>query len=262
MQETLQEEYSPTYCKELEAAYGPGLMSEGSFDGIEAMLEGVNLDSIKAVDFGCGLGGVAYYLAKKYSMQITGLDVSPWMISQAESQCPDVIKDRVSFKVLNAGQSWPLSNQTYDLVYSKGVLTHIKDKLGIFKRANKVLRNNGQFVIVDWLSANKNSWGPQISHLIELEGLDINPETVDSYQEAIKLSPFNLIYTQDQSNLYSRYNLEIVNRLLDSSHRDELLKVFSPESLKLAIEGYQAIYQAIESRELQVYKFILEKAAD
>lgn len=260
MVEIIQEEYTPGYCKELEAAYGQGLMSEGGVEGIEAMLEGIKLDNLKAVDFGCGLGGATYYLSQKYAMQITGLDISPWVINQAQNQCPEAIKDRVLFEVLSASQSWPLPHQAYDIVYSKGVLTHIKDKLGLFEKASKVLKSKGLFVIVDWLSVNKNNWGSQISRLIELEGLKIHPETVDSYHEAIRLSPFKLVYTQDQSKLYSRYNLEIVNRLSDNSQREALLKVFVPESLEDAIQGYQAIYQAIESRELQVYKFILEKA--
>ncbi len=32
---TLEDEYTPTYCLQLEAAYGEGMMSEGGVKGIE-----------------------------------------------------------------------------------------------------------------------------------------------------------------------------------------------------------------------------------
>lgn len=53
---TMEEEYTPEYCHELEAAYGKGLMSEGGFEGIEHMFEGISLEGKKALDIGSGLG--------------------------------------------------------------------------------------------------------------------------------------------------------------------------------------------------------------
>ena len=49
-----------------EAIYGENLISLGGLDAIDNMFSDVDLRKLKALDVGFGLGGVAFYLAKKY----------------------------------------------------------------------------------------------------------------------------------------------------------------------------------------------------
>lgn len=57
--------YTDEYCHQLELAYGNNMMSEGGGDAIENMFENIDIEHKKALDFGSGLGGVAFYLAEK-----------------------------------------------------------------------------------------------------------------------------------------------------------------------------------------------------
>ena len=70
---TIIDEYPEEYCLALEAAYGQGMMSEGGEQGIEEMFSGIALSGKSALDIGCGLGGVAFYLASQHNMQVTVL---------------------------------------------------------------------------------------------------------------------------------------------------------------------------------------------
>src|SRR4051794_34392800 len=87
-QQKLIDEYSESYCAMLEMAYGQGIMSAGGTEAIETLFEGLNIKNKKALDIGFGLGGIMMYLAKAHGMQITGLEVSPWLAEEANRRTP------------------------------------------------------------------------------------------------------------------------------------------------------------------------------
>ncbi len=65
-------EYSKSYCESLEWAYGTGMMSEGGGEAIEKMVRDIPLSGFRVLDVGCGLGGVACYLASQYQVEVIG----------------------------------------------------------------------------------------------------------------------------------------------------------------------------------------------
>ncbi|HXF28223.1 MAG TPA: methyltransferase domain-containing protein, partial [Chlamydiales bacterium] len=161
-----EEEYTPPYCLQLEAAYGEGLMSEGGIEGIEHMFDHIALDGKVALDIGSGLGGVAFYLAEKYKMDVTGLEVNAWMVEESKKRTPVFLKNRVHFLLSDSNNNWPIPNEKYDLIYSKGVLTHLGVKDGVFQECHRLLKNGGLFIITDWLSSDKKKWGENIERLV------------------------------------------------------------------------------------------------
>jgi ubiquinone/menaquinone biosynthesis C-methylase UbiE len=62
-------------------------------------------------------------------------------------------------------------------MYSKGVLTHVESKDGIFQECYRLLKKEGLLVIIDWLSSEDGRWGENILGLMELEKLALFPET-------------------------------------------------------------------------------------
>ncbi|MGE3954277.1 MAG: cyclopropane-fatty-acyl-phospholipid synthase family protein [Parachlamydiales bacterium] len=83
------EEYPPEYCRLLEAVYGEGMMSEG---GPGALFMETPVRGERALDIGAGLGGIACHLADRYGMEVTGLDVNPWMVEEATRRAPPAIR--------------------------------------------------------------------------------------------------------------------------------------------------------------------------
>ena len=153
----------------------------------------------------------------------------------------------------------PIPNQSYDIVYSKGVLAHVESKTPLFQECKRLLKDGGFLVINDWLSADEKKWGKNIARLVELEHLPIYPENEKGYIELLKQNGFTLLSSQDDSLEYLRYNREIVDRLKDPARRQMLLKDFDEKGLQEAIEGYEAIATAIETGELKVFRFVAQK---
>ena len=178
---TLEEEYTPNYCLQLEAAYGEGMMSEGGLEGIDYMFRSIPLENKVALDIGSGIGGVALYLADKFSMEVTGVEVNPWMVVESKRRIPDHLKGRVDFCLSASNSGWAFPNNSYDIVYSKGVLTHLETKDEIFQECYRLLKKGGILVITDWLSSEEKRWGKNIGRLVELENLVLFPESKTRY---------------------------------------------------------------------------------
>jgi len=256
---SLEEEYTPNYCLQLEAAYGNGMMSEGGPAGIDYMFDSIALENKTALDIGSGIGGAAFYLAEKFSMQITGLEVNAWMVAESKKRIPKHLKGKVGFWLSTSNKDWPILDESYDIIYSKGVLTHLETKNEIFQECYRLLKKGGQLIITDWLSSEKRQWGENISRLVQLENLALFPESHTGYIELLQKNGFTIISTRDDSYVYHRFNQEIIERLQDVTQRQMLLNCFNETELKASIEGYESIVKALEVEELKVYRFVVQK---
>lgn len=92
LREQVVAEYTSEFCLLLEEHYGPGMMSEGGSQAIEHMFEGVALSNKKALDVGCGLGGVPLYLVETHNMDVTGLEINQWMVQESIKRIPKKLK--------------------------------------------------------------------------------------------------------------------------------------------------------------------------
>lgn len=256
---SLEEEYTPNYCLQLEAAYGNGMMSEGGAEGIEYMFDAISLDGKTALDIGSGLGGVAFYLAEKHGLQVTGLDVNAWMIEESKKRTPEFLKGKVNFLLSTSNSHWPIPNEHYDLIYSKGVLTHIEKKDSVFQECHRLLKSGGLLVITDWLSSDEKKWGENIARLVELENLALFPENESGYIEVLKKNGFTVLSVRDDSSVFFRYNVEIIERLKDPLRRKLLSTYFDEAGLQASIEGYESIARAFDVGELRCLRFVAQK---
>jgi ubiquinone/menaquinone biosynthesis C-methylase UbiE len=256
--QSLEEEYTPKYCLELETAYGEGMMSEGGGQAVDSMFKELLsvLPNKKALDIGSGLGGVPFYLAKKYKMDVTGLEVNPWMVEESSRRISEEFKNTVRFALSTSNRHWPFDSQSFDIVYSKGVLVQIEDKKDLLQESYRLLKKGGYLVITDWLSSDEKKWGPHIAKLVELEKLTLYPENVASYKTILEKNGFQTLSIREDTDDYIRYNKNIIERL-----RTQLSKQSTDSSFDIAaaIEGYEAIVEAFETGELHTIRFLVQK---
>ncbi len=113
----------------------------------------------RCLDYGAGTGISTQFLQSQ-GLEVTGVDVSEEMLSQAALNCPDT-----SFYLVQNG-SIPSMSETYDLVFSSLVFFELgseKAILAYLEEAKRVLKNEGVFIAVtgsqemysrDWLTFN------------------------------------------------------------------------------------------------------------
>lgn len=80
-----------------------------------------------ALDFGCGTGRITLALSQKCT-EVTGIDVSPAMIAEAEKNQLAQEKKNIQF-IVSPGEA-PFLTETYDYIHSAMVFQHIHPKDG------------------------------------------------------------------------------------------------------------------------------------
>jgi|GEM_PF-1666002 len=224
-----------------EAMYGPGLISLGGYEAVDQMFKGIDISQKKLLDVGSGMGGMAYYLARKFHAIVTGLEIHSWMAQYATNHTPEAIKDDVNFIIYNEEGLIPAQPQTFDIICSKGVLTHVADKRELFRDLHRVLKSSGRICLIDWIVPEEK--GPQN---------DVRPsdeisckETLSSYQKILADCGFINTTFENESESYLRY-AKILGAILES----EDFKSFASDTLReILVTSNLKLIKDIESGE-------------
>lgn len=134
-----------------------------SFLNPEEILDDFELSpNIVAAEFGCGSGGFAIPLAKRLDQGLVyAIDIQESPLSALKSQA--LLENIVNIKIIRSDLEKPkgstLIPDSLDLVFIPNVLFQIEDKSAIISEAERVLKNKGKLVVIDWLL--KASQGPE-----------------------------------------------------------------------------------------------------
>lgn len=227
----------PIYCPEnvplFEAIYGKNLISLGGLAAVDRMLSGLNVRGLKILDLGFGLGGAAFYLAQTYQVEVTGVEIHPWMVAYAKEQTPPNLSHLLKFDTYNDRGEIPFSANSFDMVYSKGVLNHVKDKNTLFQQVALVLKPQGLFVIADWLF-------PQIK--TDTTGF-LACETQESYQQVLEDTGFSEVTFRNDSKIFLAYVKTLLKHLIEQQKFIE--QKYGEEIFSTVLKKHQELAEEI-----------------
>jgi SAM-dependent methyltransferase len=116
------------------------------------------------LDFGCGSGRIAYWIAPKVK-KVIGLEVTPEMIELAEK---NRIVENVEF-MLYDGVHFPTFSHPFDLILSVGVLQTMEGE--ILKRTvshlAQYLKKDGRFYLIEQASDNPKVGRPNVQGYLQ-----------------------------------------------------------------------------------------------
>lgn len=228
-----------------EAIYGTGLISLGGYEAVDDMLSGLALKGMHCLDVGSGIGGMAYHIAKNYDANVTGLELHHWMSHYCLKNAPEEIKDRLDFVSYDKDGQIPCMPGSFDLVYSKGVLTNIQDKKSLFKQLSQLLKSTGQLRLVDWLQPD--SKGPKTEQL-KMGDMSYK-ETRKTYQEILSACGFKDIDFEDKSSKYLDYVHQLGERLESTAHKEQYANVLDDELRQRLIDSNNHLKDMIETKQ-------------
>jgi tocopherol O-methyltransferase len=124
---------------------------QAQLDLVEEMLHWGGVDHAKRVlDAGCGVGGSARYLAKRFGCAALGLTLSTVQAEQARQYTAKAgLDDKVQFQVRDM-MTLNTSDGPFDLVWSMESAEHIRDKQQLFHIFYEVLAPGGHFLMATW----------------------------------------------------------------------------------------------------------------
>ena len=196
---------------------GDGFVSPG---GIETTEEFSKLLEVKTddnvLDLGCGVGGAAFYIARKYGCYVYGIDLSVNMIMCAlESAASTGNGDKVSFEVSDASKR-DLPGNCYDAVFSRDAFFYVHEKEVLLKKIFNVMRPGGRLVITDYCAGTSNAPTDEFKAYVEERGYSLT--TLSQYETIMKDAGFEVKLVEDRSEQLSR----CIEREIERSEHDKL----------------------------------------
>ena len=98
------------------------------------------------LEVGCGSGVVSKHVAKKYLLNVTGVDIDPEQIKLAQENIDDI--PNIHFLEVDA-TNLPFPDNDFDIVLSFGVMHHISNWLDALGEIRRVLKPKGYFIYAD-----------------------------------------------------------------------------------------------------------------
>lgn len=105
------------------------------------------------LDAGCGEGGVALYLARNYQLNITGIDLLDFNISNAKASCIKLeLTDLVSFKLADYSKTG-FPSSSFDAIYTMETLVHSPNYQETVSEFHRLLKPGGKLVLFEYSMA-------------------------------------------------------------------------------------------------------------
>jgi SAM-dependent methyltransferase len=126
------------------APWMPSLMGFNDFAGA------------RLLEVGCGMGTDLLQFARG-GAKVTGVDLTPRSM-EISRQHLAVYGERGDFAISD-GENLPFADESFELVYSNGVLHHTPDTAGAVREVHRVLRAGGQARVMLYHRGSAAYWG-------------------------------------------------------------------------------------------------------
>lgn len=125
----------------------------GGLAANDAIAERAQLSpGMKVADFCAGLGGPARYMADRYGVRITGVELNAGRVAGARDLTHRVgLKDKLEVVEGDVTASG-LPEAAFDAVISQEAFLHVPDKGAAIAEAHRILKPGGRFVFSDWIA--------------------------------------------------------------------------------------------------------------
>jgi SAM-dependent methyltransferase len=103
----------------------------------------------RILDIGCGLGGPARYMAKRFQCTVDGVDITEAFVDAANKLTALVgMQGRVNVE-LGDGQRLPYADAFFDGAYTQHVTMNVPDRQIFFAEAYRVLKSGAFFALTE-----------------------------------------------------------------------------------------------------------------
>jgi SAM-dependent methyltransferase len=218
------------------------------YDAFRYRLEGHILRRLDAIDFqgkrvleiGLGQGADSEQIIRRGAIW-SGLDLSPESITRVETR---LRLRRLPYERLACGnaRSMPFADNSFDMVFSHGVLHHIPDVLEVQKEIARVLKPGGRLIMMLYARRSLNyllsiavvrRLAVTVLYLAQVRGTGIVAGHIENARKMglrryLKMSNFIHANTDGPANPYSKvYDLSAVEKdfpgfALEKSYQDHM----------------------------------------
>lgn len=208
----------------------------------------INCDT-RVLDLACGKGAVSVKLAKKFKLQVKGIDILEDFIFYAEKKASEWGVDKYCKFIVQDINKSVLTEKGYDIVILGAVGDVLGDKLETLKKLKKTIKKGGYIIIDDAYGKDNNkSTYPTKKDYIEIikkADLTLIADKIITYEELVNIN------SEQQPKIASRA-YELIEKYPDkadlfNSYIASQLK--ECEELERDIDGVTMLLQDINAIE-------------
>ena len=183
-----------------ESIYGVDFVSPGGEAVARDLIGRLNLpDGARVLDAGCGLGGSSFMMAREFSLQVTGMDLSNNMLDIArEKLTGHGLEGRVELVHGDCSELPP--SGSYDAIYSRDVFLHIHDKAKLFSALFGALDRGGKLLFTDYCCGEK-PWPTDFQTYVDERNYCLH--TLDEYAQFIVAGGFVDVVAEDLTGRFT-----------------------------------------------------------
>ena len=242
-------EYDGALVTLLELIWGEGHMAPGGEGNIAIIADGLDMKDKRVLDIGCGIGGPAFFLARKYGANVVGTDLEPQLIELSKQRAKEYgLEAKTEFLVVKAG---PLGfpDDSFDFVVSSGAFTQIANKLEMFKEVLRVLKPGGVFSCYDWMK-REGDYSEDMHYWFKLEGLTYAMETPERNDEILREAGFIDVSVVERSEWYRKRAREEYEQLRDELY-PRAVELIGKQHADHRLENWRAMVVICDKGELR-----------
>ena len=187
----------------LELIWGDGFLSPGGPAEVSRILGGKDIAGCDILDIGSGTGGVDVVLVRDHGAgTVIGIDVEKRLIDLATARLQKLrLEDRIKYRLVDPGPL-PFSDESFDVVFSKDAIVHVRNKKDLYSEALRVLRPGGRLLVSDWLKGEGEAVAPLVREFITASGHDFTLVSLREMGEIVEKLGFVEIDLADRQAWY------------------------------------------------------------
>jgi len=191
---------------------------------------------MKVLDIGCGTGGSAFFMARRYEAEVYGVDLSTNQINLAQEYRQEMepqVKYRTQFYVEDV-TTMEYPKDFFDVIYSRDAIMHIEDKASLYSNLLYSLKPGGKLLVSDYCRGDQENSQRFLDYVAQR---NYKLHTVSEYGNILEGAGFREVLAQDKTNLM----VDIMHMELDKFRniKESFISEFSEQDYNDIAEGWE-----------------------
>ncbi len=212
------------------------------------------------VDAGCGVGGTAFYLARKHGCAVTGVNLSTVQLEIANGRALESdLGDRVRFEYADCSRHLPFADESVDAVVNIESACHYSNRGTFFREVNRILKPGGRLVASDCLTRDGLTPAEVRQHIVPLCRLWAWAELESIADYSRKLADAGLVLVEFQSLAEGEAGHRRAVRMQVQRLWRLWVAGLPGSKVRRVIAMMDAVFKAASGRFLQLGRYCAEK---